>query len=132
MSLVFGGWCWSFLIFWLRTNIDDAWVAYHSLKDAPSEAQPGDFELTVKHPMMFVYEEPPVKTKGEKKLVNADHAGGLSTMWWEGLQMIWVVKWASNNNRGLMPVRPYLAAKQDMVIGPQQAISMQMSADPVA
>ena len=115
----------------MRTHIDDVWVAYHTLKDAPSETQPGDFELTVKHPMLFVYEEPPVKTKGEDKTIIADHAGGLSSMWWEGLQVIWVVRWSTNANRGIQPVRPFIAVKENVSIQLQQAISLQMTATPV-
>ena len=67
----------------------------------------------------------------ERKTINADHAGGLSSMWWEGLQVIWVVRWSTNANRGLQPVRPFIAVKQNVSIQPQQAISLAMNAAPV-
>ena len=43
----------------------------------------------------------------------------------------WVVCWRTNANRGLQPVRPFIAVKQNVSIQPQQAISLAMNAAPV-
>ena len=120
----------------LRTHVDDAYVSYHTLEDNPSESDPAGFTLKVKHSMMFQYEEAPSKQKpggNPQTKLQPEHAAGLLPSWTtQHTRLCWVVRWSTNANRGLQPVRPFVIFNEQGVIIPaKHAVELKVQIEPV-
>ena len=98
----------------------DAVVAYHTLKDQPTAADPKAFVLTPKPFVVYWraddFKAKTTKTEGESEdglVIPAAHLAGTIpyTKWRSSkyCELIWAVKWPTVGAKGLQPVRPLVS-----------------------
>ncbi len=112
-----------------KRNVDPsaAKISYHTIKDAPTPAQPGAFTVQVKSDLYFCLAslvKAVLKEEDGNPSLSASNSAAAVAMnkWQEGrTHLLWVVKWAP---KGLTPVTPKVALKASVVIPAKGALDV--------
>ena len=100
-------------------------VAYHTLVEKPTDADPGAFSLTTKYKQRWKFENSPVKIEpGLPPRSSPLHCAGACALekWRNGLtSIIWTVHWTS---KGLSPVRPAVHVTRRFTVNPFTGVEL--------
>ena len=104
-------------------------VMYHTSTDDPTESQPKNQKLTLKHSMVWKYETgAPLKTETNKESsMDFKHvAGTVSRGIWDTqfTKVVWLCKWTL---AGLTPVRPQVVMIADQTFAGNTALKLESS-----
>ena len=90
-------------------------VVYHTLKDAPTDDNPGYQTMEVKHAMIWRPEEgaPIIEIEGKQTMDYKHAAASIPVKMWNTnlSQVMWSVKWTTS---GLTPVRPSVVLRRPL------------------
>ena len=107
----------------------DAHVGFHDLKDHPKEGSPGHFLLERKHKVYFRFDDVPVQTEGDNKLVKISSQNVASCIpvhcWKTWLtELTWSVRWPPTVSKGLQPVRPYITVARPVTLPAESIVEL--------
>ena len=96
-------------------------ICYHSMTEAPRADQPSYFTATTTSTVFWSAQSQMIKNE---KIANPNHAAGLVPLQtWDSnaTKIVFLSKWS---HRGLMPVRPYVFVRENIILAPGTCVQL--------